>query len=47
MSEGRSPLGGVWGHAPPENFGILSPLRCHFLLSDRRFHFSLAAEQEL
>ena len=36
---------GVWGHVPPENFAFLNPLRCHFLLSDTKFHFSLAADQ--
>ena len=26
-------------------FGFLNPPRCHFLLSDTKFHFSLAADQ--
>jgi len=29
---------GVWGHAG--NFEFLNPLRCHFLLSDSKFHSS-------
>ena len=38
-----SPPRGVWGHAPPENFGNLDSLRTFLRHSDSHFGADLAA----